>query len=276
MPLNPEQLKEMLSVFEPSDLIYREGFDEQFDPPSERMRARSDRYEQFGQVLVAETSANPSLGWKIGRIISPAFITKDFFEKELNRSRRIFECFDAFADKGPTIANDAWDYPHTVARLKELVSKIGAGCELYISPHANWTEEMQRAVDAAVIVLLEILDCVVARNSNAYAAKPWTQTDPSARDPNRNNLYVDLIRFTSPAGPHDLFVLSVLHNLLQKVPFTSALRDKRELLEKLYRQVETFGAPQLFLNELDAIVRSARKRTPPDPAGGSSSRARHQ
>lgn len=242
-----DEMTNMLSVFEPSDVLPGEFR----TPPSPLTSERSRKYQELAKLFSDYAIRDPGLFLQVRDVIDPTFQRRVFFEKIDSRIARTFHALDEYIAHGPMDASpDAlrFDVPNCAKQLRVLVDAIDGFCRQQDEDDPDIRNIAVRAAAA----LIRILDSVVGRNVNSYEDITWGLEAPS--DPAENNLFVALIgSHTDDNAP---FVLDTLRSLPQE----DVLRNHWEALQGIEQKLADCDTPVSYANAFRRVVHDSRKR----------------
>ena len=212
-----EELSDMLTPFVP--------------PPQDETSYRG-AYDALDQAVREVAESDRGIFERLRTTLAPDLCAQVRFDKDnSSKVEGALNSLDLYSRTG-LAADTSSEAPVSscAATLEEAAEDIRASFRS--NPEAPF-------IRISLRILLQIIQGVVTRNTDIYVGKPWASQVQAPTGQRDRNLYVRLVRASSPTS--QLFMI----DLLRQFP-TEALQDRRDKVLQIMDQVKRNGGPDRY------------------------------
>lgn len=245
------QLRDMLSIFAPADLLPEEYETEVFASINDVPMSLQACYvpHELERTIINLAMNDDEVYRALREAASSTRCALVYIGKLRSRAQTTISRLDEYIRDGPSRKDEiTHDIPWCAERLRTLAAQTG-DCLNTRAPLP--TDVLSRAA----AFLVELLQHVCTRNNNVYDDIDWHRNAPDSEDEATRNLYVYLIgnppsSWGESTTKQENFVVDTLRDF----PPTS-ISQLTERLEGIMETVERYGATPAYMEALAQLVR---------------------
>ena len=203
--------------------------------------------EDMERTLFGLVKHDETLRWRLQRILTKDYCTKQLLLKLEKRASIVFERLATHVREGPQ------SDPQIIARCAQHLRTIVAQCKHYINTGAPLSKKTR---SEATKVLVKILGRVCQRDEDIYDEIDWRRTQPDPTQPYNRNLFVNLLeRPPPPDVAGNVYTRGESFFFTTFEIFSAAeMIHCRSPLENIIGILKENGAPGELIDKLEKII----------------------